>query len=309
MRASVCAIVAAIGLAAHPASAQADRSAATFWKTVQATCDATATKPASELGRRIAQTAIEEFTRFGGHQIDSNGRLFRFGLTEAEHEQDDGGNPQVPLGYLGWWQVMKYWRAVFDDDPTDKLEVRGYHDASTSTQDTQEAALLRTSAAHLLRLAEGVSDPKMREILRETALRTAIVDTSWSAAFVSYIIRQSGVAPNAFRFANAHRVYIYGAFATSAAELKNETSDGIYRACPLTTKPRMGDLICEQREATLADASDEAVRERIQAELDGSADARTVRRTHCEVVVHVDAPGARCTPSAATSIRLSPPES
>ena len=98
MRASVCAIVAAIGLAAHPASAQADRSAATFWKTVQATCDATATKPASELGRRIAQTAIEEFTRFGGHQIDSNGRLFHFGLTEAEHEQDDGGNPQVPLG-------------------------------------------------------------------------------------------------------------------------------------------------------------------------------------------------------------------
>ena len=293
MRASVCAIVAAIGLAAHPASAQADRSAATFWKTVQATCDATATKPASELGRRIAQTAIEEFTRFGGHQIDSNGRLFRFGLTEAEHEQDDGGNPQVPLGYLGWWQVMKYWRAVFDDDPTDKLEVRGYHDASTSTQDTQEAALLRTSAAHLLRLAEGVSDPKMREILRETALRAAIIDTSWSAAFVSYIIRQSGVAPNAFRFANAHRVYIYDAFATSAAELKNETSDRIYRACPLTTKPRMGDLICEQREATLADASDEAVRERIQAELDGSADARTVRRTHCEVVVHVDAPGRK----------------
>ncbi len=146
---------------------------ATFWKTVQATCDATAAKPPSELGRRIAQTAIDEFTRFGGHQIDSDGRLFRFGLTEAEHEEDDGGNPQVPLGHLGWWQVMKYWRALFGDDPTDKLEVRGYRDASTSTQDTQEAALLRTSAAQLLRLAEGVSDPEMREILRETALRAA----------------------------------------------------------------------------------------------------------------------------------------
>ena len=107
------------------------------------------------------------------------------------------------------------------------------------------------------------------------------------------VSRRPGVAPNAFRFANAHRVYIYDAFATSAAELKNETRDRMYRACPLTTKPRMGDLICEQREATLADASDEAVRERIQAELDGSADARTVRRTHCEVVVHVDAPGRK----------------
>ena len=39
----------------------------------------------------------------------------------------------------------------------------------------------------------------------------------------------------------------------------------------------------------LADASDEAVRERIRAELDGSAAIRTVRRTHCEVVAHVDA--------------------
>ena len=73
--------------------AQADRTAAAFWKTVQATCDATAAKPPSELGRRIAQTAIDEFTRFGGHQIDANGRLFHFGLTEAEHEEDDGGSP------------------------------------------------------------------------------------------------------------------------------------------------------------------------------------------------------------------------
>ena len=35
-----------------------------------------------------------------------------------------------------------------------------------------------------------------------------------------------------------------------------------------------------------------AVRERIQAEIDGSTGARSVRRTHCEVVAHVDA-GAR----------------
>ncbi len=31
------------------------------------------------------------------------------------------------------------------------------------------------------------------------------------------------------------------------------------------------------------------MRERIRAELDGGADARSVRRTHCEVVAHVDA--------------------
>jgi Uncharacterized protein conserved in bacteria (DUF2272) len=288
MRTSVYAIVAAIGLAAHPAFAQSNRTATTFWNGVQATCNVTAAKAPRELGRRIAQTAIDEFTRFGGHQIDSDGHLFRFGLTEAEHEEDDGNNPRSLLGHFGWWQVMKYWRGLFGDDPTNKLEVRGYRDASASTQDTQEAALLRTSAAQLLRLAESVSDPDMREILRETALRAAIIDTSWSAAFISYVIRQSGAAPNAFQFANAHRVYIYDAFAVSAAELKNDASDRIYRACPLTTRPRAGDLICQQRESELADASDEAVRERIRAELDASAQARSVRRTHCEVVAHVD---------------------
>jgi hypothetical protein len=288
MRISVCAMVAAIGLAAHPAFAQADRPGMKFWNSVQATCNATAAKAPTELGQRIAQTAIDEFARFGGHEIDSDGRLFRFGLTEAEHEEDDGGDPLAPLGHFGWWRVIKYWRELFGDDPSSKLEVRGYRDASTSTQDTQEATLLRTSAAELLRLAESVSDPDMREIVRETALRGAIIDTSWSAAFISYVIRQSGVAPNVFQFANAHRVYIYDAFAVSAAELKNEASDGIYRACPLATRPRPGDLICQQRESTLAEASDESVRERIRAELDGSVQARSVRRTHCEVVAHVD---------------------
>jgi len=288
MRIFVYAIVAAISLATHPAFAQANQTATTFWNGVQAACNVTAAKAPGELGQRIAQTAIDEFTRFGGHQIDSDGRIFRFGLTEAEHEEDDSGNPRALLGHLGWWQVMKYWRSLFGDDPANKLEVRGYLDASASTQDTQEAVLLRTSAAQLMRLAEDVSDPEMRETLRETALRAAIIDTSWSAAFISYVIRQSGVTPNAFHFANAHRVYIYDAFAVSAAELKNDASDGIYRACPLTTRPRAGDLICQQRESELADASDEAVRERIRAELDGSVQARSVRRTHCEVVAHID---------------------
>jgi hypothetical protein len=290
MRATFCAILVAVGLTAHPAFAQADRAAATLWKTVQATCNATAAKPPSELGRRIAQTAIDEFARFGGHRIDANGRLFRFGLTEAEHEEDDGGGRPARLDRLGWWQVMKYWHALFGDDTTDKLEVRGYSDASTSTQDAQLAALLRTTATRLLRLAEEVSDPAEREMVREAALRSAVIDTSWSAAFISYVVRQSGVAANGFRFANAHAVYIYDAFATSLAEPANAAGDRLYRACPLTTtRPRVGDLICNQREPAFADASDEVVRERIRADLSDGTAARSVRRTHCEVVAHVDA--------------------
>jgi len=293
MRPLVCVLFAAIGLIMHLPLAQADGSAATFWKSVQATCDATAAKPAGELGRRIAQTAIDEYARFGGHAIDSNGRLFRFGLTEAEHEQDDGGDRPTTVGHLGWWRVMAYWRALFGNDPTDKLEVRGYDGASTAMKETQVAPLLRTDAATLLQAADAASDPVVREALREAAMRAAIIDTGWSAAFISYVIRQSGVTGDAFRFANAHRVYIYDAFATSAAELTNSAGDRIYRACPITTRPRVGDLVCVQREPALAEASDEAVRERIRTELGGDKAAHSVRRTHCEIVVHVDAPARK----------------
>jgi hypothetical protein len=294
MRALVCAIVAAVALAAHPAFAQADRTGAAFWKAVQTRCDATAAKPPSDVGRRIAQTAIEEFTRFGGHRIDADGRLFQFGLTEAEHAEEDGAARQAGIGHLGWWQVMKYWRALFGNDAADKLEVRGYRDASTSTDETQFAPLLRTSAAQLLHAADGVSDPATREILREAAFRAAIIDTPWSAAFVSYVIRQSGVPASAFRFANAHRIFIYEAFAANVADLTDTAAGRLYRACPLTaTRPRPGDLICQQREPALAGLSGKAVRERIRAELDGGIRAQSVRRTHCEVVAYIDTPARK----------------
>ncbi len=293
MRIIVYIIIAVIGLAAAPASAQSGRMAATFWKAVQATCDATAAKPASELGRRIAEAAIEEFNGFGGHEIDSNGRLFRFGLTEAEHKQeDDSGDEQASLSHLGWWRVMKYWRALYGydiGDFKDELEVRGYRDASTSNDAAQIAALLAIDFGPLLRATEGVSDPDMRETLREAVIRSAVIDTPWSAAFISYVVRQAGVAASGFQFANAHRAYIYDAFATSTAELAQEANSRIYRACPLsTTRPRVGDIICNQREPALADASDAAVRERIRAELAAGPEARSVRNTHCEVVASID---------------------
>lgn len=296
MRATICIIVAAIGLAAQPALAQSDRAAARFWQSVQSTCDATAGKPAGDLGRRIAREAIAEFNGFGGHRIDANGRLVRFGLTEAEHKREDGGNgEQTSLGHLGWWRVMAYWRALYGvgiGDLKDELEVRGYRGASTAKDAAEAAARLATDFGPLLRTAESVADPDKREILREAIIRAAIIDTPWSAAFISYVIREAGVAANGFQFANAHRVYIYDAFATSAAEVEHRSSERIYRACPLaTTTPRVGDLVCLQREPALADAGAAAVRERIRAEL--GTPARTVQRTHCEVVAQIDRPARK----------------
>lgn len=294
MRAFIWSVAVTAAVAAHACPAQA-AAPGPFWKSVQATCDATAAKPASDLGKRIAQTALDEFNRFDGHQIDSNGRLFHFGLTEAKHREGVDAGPQDNVGNLRWWRVMKYWRALFGDKDADyagKIEVRGYKGASSATQEKQQAELVRPSADDLLRAVDDVKDPDVREVLRETILRAAAIDTPWSAAFLSYVMKEAGVSPNAFSFANAHRAYIYDAFATSIAEQDKKPSDKLYRACPLSVRPRAGDILCFQRESTLKDASDEAVRERIRGELTGNSEARSIRSTHCDVVVSVDT-GAR----------------
>jgi Uncharacterized protein conserved in bacteria (DUF2272) len=292
MRLAVCAIGAIIALAVQPTLAQTGQDAAgaeAFWKGVQAKCDATAAKPAGVLGRRIAQNAIDEFARFGGHEVDSIGRLFHFGQTEAEHAAEHGGDRPTQLGELGWWRVMTYWRALYGKDVADYLEVRGYQGASTSEDAAQTVTLVRPDVAKLLHDADSVSDPDEREVLRETVLRAAIIDTPWSAAFVSYVIRQAGATADQFLFSNAHRVYIYDAFATSSAELTGKAGKRLYRACPpAATRPRAGDLICFQREPALESASGREVRERVRAELAGGKDTRTVRRTHCSVVAHID---------------------
>src|ERR1700759_2299466 len=92
MRGVAHAIGMAIVLVAGPALAQAAPDAPkAFWHSVQSICDATAVKPPSDLAERIAQATIDEYVLFGGHQIDANGQLVRFGTTAAGSEDQRSG--------------------------------------------------------------------------------------------------------------------------------------------------------------------------------------------------------------------------
>ena len=115
MRATLIATLVAAGFWTQDVAAQPQASPR-FWPSVQKICDQTAATKPSPLAAKIAQTALDEHYRFGGHQIDSNGRLFRFGLVESEQEEEASG-PQAQLGHLGWWQVLKYWRALYGTNP------------------------------------------------------------------------------------------------------------------------------------------------------------------------------------------------
>ena len=315
-------IIIAAGLCTAPATAP-PADAKSFWQRAQKICDSTAAATPSEIATRIAQTALDEHYRFGGHQIDANGRLFRFGLVEAEQEESDGDDDEARLGDLGWWQVLKYWRALYGSNArvAARLRVWGYEEASASRNDDQpeatggdcaplhgEAAVadaIKIPAADLIKLGRNADDPDTAEVLRQAAFRAAIIDNPWSAAFVSYVVRTAALgdapilphvqdfAKTRFPLSGAHRHYIFAAFKSSIADAavgQRAPDDAhFYRACPLsTTKPRIGDLVCYHREPLLAAASDGAVRERILSEARSGQGETSVSRNHCDVVVHID---------------------
>ncbi len=320
-RAAAIAAVLSAGLLSHEAAA-APSASPRFWPSVQKVCDRTAATKPTALAAKIAQTALDEHYRFGGHQIDSNGRLFRFGLVEAEQEEETSGR-EAQLGHLGWWQVLKYWRSLYGSNPkaAARLRVWGYEDASASRNEDKDGApdkdrgplrdetamadVTKISVADLIRLGAQSKDRDTVEVLREAAFRAAIVDNAWSAAFVSYVVRTAALGESAnpsevqsfakgrFPFSAAHRDYIFAAFRTSiadAAASKASAKDGhLYRACPIyATEPRIGDMICYHREKELKDAPDSTVRDIILDDARTGRSETSISQNHCDVVVHVD---------------------
>jgi hypothetical protein len=322
MRAAVITVLVAAGLYAEQAAAQPSDSRP-HWQSVQKICDQTAALKPTALASKIAQTALDEHYRFGGHQIDSDGRLFRFGLVESEQEDDDGDDGAARLGHLGWWQVLKYWRSLHGTNPkvAARLKVWGYEEASASRNEDKDGApdrdraplhdeamvaeLTQVFAADLIKLGTQTKDRNTIEVLRETAFRAAIVDNPWSAAFISYVIKTAALDESAsqanvqsfartrFQFSGAHRHYIFAAFKTSIADAaagKTSAKDGhLYRACPIyATEPRIGDLVCYHRERMLKDAGDSMVRDLMLTEAQSGKAETSISRNHCDVVVHID---------------------
>ena len=97
----------AAALAQPPPKAPHD---AVAWQQIDKQCRSTARQPAGAIAQRLAQGAVDEYFTFGGHEIDADGRLFRFGLVESEQQESEGPALSAKVRDLGWWHVFKYWR-------------------------------------------------------------------------------------------------------------------------------------------------------------------------------------------------------
>ena len=293
------------------------------WAAAVKQCLATAKAPVTERAAKVAAIARNEFYYFGGHRIDSNGRLFSFGVVESEQEESDDNIQTYRLGHLGWWQVLRYWRLYGEDKlPVDaareSLRLRGFADATRSPDDKDIEPPVRMALARALEALEQINGrvgltAVEKEILREAVIRAAINDVAWSAAFISAVMRQAGLSEEEFAYSDAHAHYIYSAFASALDEVqgsarreqvqgsaREEVVQGVaqkqlYRACPAgVVRPRVGDLLCYHRHGKdHGNKTGAEVRALVLADIASGAKERAIRRSHCDVVAHVDRKTAR----------------
>ncbi|MBV0881976.1 DUF2272 domain-containing protein [Noviherbaspirillum sp. L7-7A] len=234
------------------------------------------TLPDNAVGSQIVRAAIKEYASFNGHRIDTAGRLWKFGSTETENESllnaVTGEPDSSDARHLAWRRVWEYWLVLDRHVPSVALSRKVIaHPGALDGDAEDRTATEKTLRELFARLALEPSD--VNESLRQAALRAALSDSPWSAAFISYVMHEAGLSDEQFRYAAAHWQYVKQAFGTDSRR--------IYRACdPRHTPPREGDLLCYSRGSRAPENFEEWL---IAVTRPGFTAA-----SHCEIVVLVD---------------------
>ncbi|MDM0046048.1 DUF2272 domain-containing protein [Variovorax dokdonensis] len=249
-----------------------------------AACMAGASAPARPRALRMAQLAMLEHQAFGGQALDAEGRLITSGRAEAEDTRASW------LDAAPWQRVVAYWRAVEPEGDRLPSQLR-FGGLRPAQRWLVAQALDQASSDRLQGLGvgpdQGLSSSELRAA--QVALtRVAVIDTPWSAAFISWAAREAGLAQDEFTFSAAHVDYAAAAWKAGAEESNGHGTRYALRACELaTTSPRVGDLMCQTRAgAAELDRFDDLGRA-LQAHVTG----RGGLPMHCDVVVDVDGQG------------------
>ncbi len=243
--------------------------------------DTAAQRPPPPRALAMAAIAQQEHEAFGAQTMDAEGRLTEAGDSEAE-------DTRRTVGALAPWErVLGYWRAV---DPQLPSLVR--FGASHATDRTLlNQALDQAAAANLQGTGiipeQGLDDAALRAA-QAAVNRVAVIDTPWSAAFISWLAQQAGLGPDEFVFSEAHVDYAGAAWQAGSDEAAGRATGYAMRACDLTrTSPRVGDLVCQTRGAGAGLDTFDKIGEVLASRPTGG-DALPM---HCDVVVAVDATG------------------
>jgi hypothetical protein len=231
--------------------------------------------PPGPLAVAIANAALDEYAQFNGHRINAAGALWKAGAAESETEMlrdpETGAPDAAQPGRYAWRRVWEYWLTLERHVPGEAWG-RKVVSVPGLLEDPLSAGRATESRLRDLLGVDGDGD-RGNDVLRQTAVRAALNDSPWSAAFISYLMDKAGLTSQQFRYASAHWQYMQRAL--------QEPEGYAYRACdPRTTRPAVGDLLCYSRGAPLL--KDFAAWRSAALQPGFAAPA------HCEVVVEVD---------------------
>ena len=196
---------------------------------------AIATPPAATWGQRVAAVACAESRLWYSPFLDDQGRLASIRIAEAENSRLQDGSTAA------WRRVVDYWKGT---------------------------GLLYGMAGHMGANECGMS---LDVWPGSAACRAFVVDTPWSATFVSFVYVRAGIpgfAPSASHFDFVRQA------------LKGGPDSPLRFADPDKEAPAVGDLLCFTRgqSAPMGPAGMRAYAQR-------SGDAIAM---HCDIVVSID---------------------
>ena len=233
-----------------------------------AQCAATAASGSTSADARLPALLAEALRQqqlFGGQEIDTEGRLVRAGHGEAEFDRNPGETEPT------WRRVERFWLGL---QGAGELQVRDGEGRSQRV-DLVRQAVTGASNARLNSFGGGERElglgARDTDTVLTSLLRASLVDTPWSAAFISFVVRSAGFSEDDFRFSEAHADYARQAFA----------GHGAWRACDAAgTAPRPGDLLCNTRARA-------AVIDSFESLGDALGNGRSLPM-HCDLVVSID---------------------
>ncbi|MBC7502807.1 MAG: DUF2272 domain-containing protein [Herminiimonas sp.] len=224
----------------------------------------------------IAAAASREHREFGGHVIHQDGTLWKFGTVESASDSlrnpDTGNEEEDRFGRVAWRRVWSYWQALERHAAGEALSRKVLY-LPGLLENADSVGRLREIDMRTLLSENQVNDPAIRAALAQAAVRAAINDAAWSAAFIAYVMDAAQLSNQQFRYSAAHAFYIQRAF--------QAPPDYAFRACdPRTTTPRPGDLLCYSRGTSPLKNFDDWK--------DAVNDAGFAVASHCDVVIEVD---------------------
>ena len=214
------------------------------WSTLKSACVAPGRDAVPPVAEAIAQTAVDEATKFGGQKsVEGTWAILR------------GADFDRPENSFAWGRVYHYWKTAGalhlwnvrspKPSPSGGLSFVGQaiqwndkFDLAQTFKNLETASRMPGSPLTKWEAFTLQAEMVIPKVVKD--------DLPWSAVFISTVMAQAGLSKEQFKRAPSHATYIQQALGGLKGELKGTA----YIACPPDPDVvlRVGDLVCSTRD-------------------------------------------------------------